>query len=71
MLREEVNEVGPVLYSIPINDKWYEIEEEGLYYYFRKGLYEQVEEVYHLKDGYKLCEIGDNKYVVCLHANSI
>jgi len=71
MLREEVNEVGPVPYSIPINDKWTEIEHEELYYYFRKGFYEQVQEVYHLKDGYKLCEIGENKYVVCLHTNAI
>ena len=69
ILRDKVNFVGPVEYLIHINDKWDEIEHNGLYYYFRKGCYEQVEEVYHLSDGYKLCEIGDNKYIVCLPTN--
>lgn len=69
MLREEVNYVGPVPYQIPINEKWEEIEHEGLYYYFRKGYYEQVEEVNHLRDGYKLYEVGKKKYVVCLLKN--
>ena len=66
ILRDKVNFVGPVEYLIPINDNWDEIEHDGLYYYFRKGFYEQVEENYHLRDGYKLCKIGENKYVVCL-----
>ena len=53
MLGEEVNYIDPVPYQIPINEKWHEIEHEKLYYYFRKGCYEEVE-VYHLRDGYKI-----------------
>jgi hypothetical protein len=71
MLREEVNYLCSIPYQIPINDKWTEIKHEGLYYYLRKGCYEHVEEVKDLKDEYNLCEIGENKYVICLHANSI
>jgi hypothetical protein len=66
ILRDKENFVGPIEYLIPINDKWDEIEHDGLYYYFRKGFYQQVEEVYHLKDRYKLYTIGENNYIVCL-----
>ena len=66
MLCEEVNDVGPVNYQIPFNEKWIEIEHNKIYYYLRKGYYEHVEEVYHLRSGWKLCEIGENKYIVCL-----
>jgi hypothetical protein len=69
ILRDKVNFVGPVEYLIPINDKWDEIEYDGLYYYFRKGFYEEVEKLDDLKDGYKLCEIGEKKYIVCLPIN--
>lgn len=69
MLREQVNDVGPVAYAIPINDKWEEIEHDGFYYYFRKGFYIQVEEVNELSDGYKLYEIGESKYVVFVETN--
>ena len=69
MLGEEVNYVDPVPYQIPINEKWDEIEHEKLYYYFRKEYYEEVEEINHLRDGYKLYEIGEKKYVVCLDTN--
>ena len=69
MLREEINDIDSVPYQIPINDNWDEIEYDGLYYYFRKGYYEEVEDVYHLRDGFKLCEVGKKKYVVCLPKN--
>ena len=64
MIREEVNHVGPVTYQIPFDDKWDEFESEGFYYYFRKGFYKQVEELYDLSDGHKLCELGENKFIV-------
>jgi hypothetical protein len=67
MIRGEVNHVGPVTYQIPFDDKWEEFEDQGLYYYFRKGFYRQVEEVYDLSEGYKLCEICENKFIVCVN----
>ena len=35
MLNEGDN-IGPIKYQIPVNDKWNEVNYEGLYYYFRK-----------------------------------
>jgi hypothetical protein len=35
MLSEGSN-IGPIKYQIPVNDKWNEVNNEGLYYYFRK-----------------------------------
>ena len=67
MIRGEVNHIGPVTYQIPFDDKWEEFEDQGLYCYFRKGFYRQVEEVYDLSEGYKLCEICENKFIVCVN----
>ena len=39
MLCEEVNDVGPVNYQIPFNEKWIEIEHNKIYYYLRKMVF--------------------------------
>jgi hypothetical protein len=64
MLREKVNFVGPVEYLIPINNKWDEFENKGLYYYFRRGFYKKVEKDYISENGSDLFTIGENKYIV-------